>query len=219
MSAHISNGRLREYAITPTSPLRVDAEKGILYDVLVLGHSSRNRVDYPREAMQEALSRYDGVPVYVGHTRDGSNPEYDRKLGVIRNPRLGEDGIHGDLHFPPKHRLAEQLLWDAINAPYSCGLSHDADCTWTVQNGRKIVRKIDKVYSVDLVSRPATTCGLVEEEEPAIATELLCAEILRPAPAPDVKTREWESPWCRELRRAEEAAARTTTNHFLGGKQ
>ena len=193
MSSNNNCGRLCEYASAQTTPIRVDAEKGILYDVLILGHHSRNRADYSQSVMQEAVGKYDGVPVYIGHTRDDSNPEYDRKLGVIRNPRVTVDGIRADLHYPPKHRIAEQLAWDAVHAPHSCGFSHDADCEWSVRDGRKMVSKISRVYSVDLVTRPATTRGLTEQEQSGGEPELLHAEILRPAAAPDAVVRSWES--------------------------
>ena len=156
--------RLREYA-TPSAPIRVDAEKGILYDVLFLGHNSRNRADYSREVMEEALPLYEGAQSYVSHTRDGSNPDFDRSFGVPRNCHVAADGIRGDYHFPPSHRLAEQFVWAAQNNPRACGFSHDADCSWTVKNGRKVVHKIDRVYSIDVVTKPGTTSGLFEDEE------------------------------------------------------
>jgi hypothetical protein len=142
----------------------VDAEKGIVYDVLFLGLHSRNRADYPRQVMEEALPQYEGALSYAGHARDGVNPDPDKAFGVPRNCHVVADGIRGDYYFPPKHRLAEDLVWRAQNAPKSVGFSHDASCTWQVRDGRKVVTKIDRVYSVDYVTRPATTSGLFEDE-------------------------------------------------------
>jgi len=163
--------RFREFTAGPATPIRVDPEKGVLYDVLILGHNSRNRSTYGQQVMQEAVKHYEGATAYVGHTKDGSNPDYDRRMGVHRNVRVAADGIRGDFHFNPKHRMAEQLVWDATNSPNQVGFSHDADCTYSIQNGRKVVTSIDRVYSVDLVTRPATTHGLFEDEEEALADD------------------------------------------------
>ena len=163
-SPDTKHGRLQEFVASQSTPIRVDAEKGILYDVLFLGHSSRNKADYSREVMQEALTQYDGALSYAGHTRDGSNPDPEKAFGVPRNCRVAEDGIRGEYHFPPKHRLAEDLVWRAQNAPRSVGFSHDAECDYTIQNGRRCVSKICRVFSVDYVTRPATTKGLFEDE-------------------------------------------------------
>ncbi len=54
---------------------------------------------------------YEGALSYSGHTRDGSNPDPERAFGVPRNCHVAADGIRGDYHFPPKHRLAEDLVW------------------------------------------------------------------------------------------------------------
>jgi hypothetical protein len=202
MKNNQNHGRLQEYSSAQATPIRVDVVKGILFDVLILGHNSRNRVDYPREVMQEAVGKYDGASVFVGHTRDGSNPDYDRKLGVIRNPRVAAEGIRGDLHFSPKHRLAEQLCWDATTNPQNLGLSHDADCTWTIgPNGRKQVTSINRVFIVDLVTNPATTHGLIEEE---VAKHDDTEPVGDPQGA---MVRSWELPYAQALREREAAVA------------
>jgi hypothetical protein len=85
--------------------------------------------------------------------------------------RVSPEGIRSDFHFNPKHRCASQLIWDAKNDPKNVGFSHDADCTFTKQNGKRVVTSIDKVYSVDLVSRAGTTGGLFEEEAQIIEND------------------------------------------------
>ena len=217
-----NHGRLREYAIARSTPIKVDPEKGVLFDVLILGHHSRNRADYSQSVMQEAVGKYDGVPVYIGHTRDDSNPEYDRKLGVIRNPRVTVEGIRADLHYPPKHRIAEQLAWDAVHAPHSCGFSHDADCEWAMRDGRKIVSRISRVYSVDLVTRPGSTHGLFESENPeSEPPPLIHAEIMRPARRLTYQFVSGNRPGAENVgaQRKQRQKRTTNTNHFLGGKQ
>lgn len=157
--------RFRERATHQSTPLVVDKAAGIIKDVLVLGTASRGMGVYPAPVMQAAVQKYEGMPTFVNHTRDGSHPSYDNKLGVHRNPHMSPEGIRTDFHFNPEHRCASQLVWDAENDPRNVGFSHDADCAYEVQNGKRVVRSIDKVYSIDLVTRPGTTGGLFEEEE------------------------------------------------------
>jgi hypothetical protein len=156
--------RFREYAVTQDKPYEVDEDNGIIKNVLVLGTASRGTGVYTRPVMEDAIQRYDGQPTFVNHTRDGSHPSYDNKLGVHRNPHMSPEGIRTDFHFNPKHRCASQLLWDAKNDPKNVGFSHDADCEYRVEGGKRVVTSIAKVYSVDLVTRPGTTGGMFEEE-------------------------------------------------------
>ena len=110
---------------------------------------------------------YEGAKVNVNHPK--GNPlaarDYQDRLGAIRNVTVREgQGLFGDLHFNPKHALAEQLLWDATNAPENVGFSHNVEARTSQAGGRTVVEAILKVQSVDLVADPATTRGLYEAE-------------------------------------------------------
>jgi len=137
---------------------------GVIHDVLVLGNDARGMGVYPKHVQEAAVAKYDGKPTYVNHTKDGSNPDYLKKLGVHRNPRMTPDGIRTDFHFNANHAAASQLIWDATNAPKTLGFSHDADCTWHWDNGKRVVDSVDSVYGVDLVSKGGTVRGLFEDE-------------------------------------------------------
>lgn len=166
--AKSQRGRFQEARTAQSGKVEVvvDGDTTTLKNVLLVGKTSRNRADYSDAALQAGVRLYEEAEVFVGHSKDGSNPSFDRSMGVIRNPVLAADGIRGDHTFPSKHRLAEDLVWRAHHAPRNIGYSHDADCTYTVNGrGRRQVNAIEKVYSVDLVTRPATTGGLAEEEE------------------------------------------------------
>jgi len=78
--------------------------------------------------------------------------------------RSGE-GLFGDLHFNPKHALAEQLVWDAENNPRNVGFSHNVLAPLSRQGSATVVEEITRVQSVDLVADPATTQGLFEQAE------------------------------------------------------
>ena len=87
----------------------------------------------------------------------------------MRNVRVIEnEGLFADFHFNPKHLFAEQLLWDAENAPENVGFSHNIEAEVVQESDMQIVQKILTVRSVDLVADPATTQGLFEScEQPA----------------------------------------------------
>ncbi len=69
--------------------------------------------------MRAAASKYEGARVNTNHPKKGDEfRSYHDRIGVVRNVRFVEGkGLFGDLHYNPKHALAEQLAWDAENAP------------------------------------------------------------------------------------------------------
>jgi len=174
----LQHERFREYAATQTTPYEVDETGGIIKNVLVLGMQSRGTGVYTHRVMEEALPQYADKPTFINHTRDGSHPRYESKLGVHRNPRMSPEGIRTDFHFNPAHACASQLIWDAKNDPKNVGFSHDADCSYRIENGKRIVHAIEKVYSIDLVTKPGTTGGMWEEEEIAPENKALAVSTL-----------------------------------------
>src|SRR5690606_17000391 len=102
------------------------------------------------------------------------------RLGAIRDVkfRAGE-GLFADLHYNPKHPLAEQLAWDAEHAPEQVGLSHNVLARTSRDGETTVVEAITRVESVDLVADPATTRGLFEQTAPnALVFESLSLEQL-----------------------------------------
>ena len=155
---------LQEYADNRGVRLRVDREKGVIPGVKLLGTLSRKGREYPKEVMARALPLYEGMRVNVDHVEPGQRRSLRDRIGLVRNVTLREDGLYGDFHFNPKHALAEQIAWDAENAPQNLGFSHDTRGTSRTSGGRVVVESIDKVLSVDLVANPATTAGLFEDD-------------------------------------------------------
>ena len=145
--------------------MRVDAEKGILRGVKILGLRSRNGRAYLPEALKRAATLYEGAKVNVNHAKGpAAGPrDYQDRIGVIRKVAAREgEGLFADFHFNPKHALAEQLAWDAEHAPENVGFSHNVRARCARRDGRLIVEAITQVQSVDLVADPATTRGLFE---------------------------------------------------------
>lgn len=150
-----------------TASLNIDAEKGVIRNVKILGSESNNKRRYLPEALKQAVTIYEGMKVNVNHGQaPGQRRDLEDLIGVLRNVHIQEDGVFGDLHFNPKHRFADQLLWSAENDSANIGLSHDATCRHSREGGVMIIQEITDVKSCDLVGQPATTCGLFESKEP-----------------------------------------------------
>ncbi len=159
---------VQEYVSSRGQAIRIDPINGVLRGVKLLGLQSRNGRSYQEQALRQAMSLYEGAKVNVNHPVGDplAARDYRDRLGVIRNVQLKpKEGLFGDLHYNPKHALAEQLAWDAEHSPENVGLSHNV-LAQTVRNGQQlIVEAITKVQSVDLVADPATTQGLYEQAD------------------------------------------------------
>jgi hypothetical protein len=159
---------LQEYVDSRGVGIRVDRQRGIIRGVKILGLESRNGRTYREEALLQAVRLYDGAKVNVNHAKGiAAGPrDYQDRLGVIRGTIVrGGEGLFGDLHFNPKHALAEQLMWDAEHAPENVGFSHNVLAKTTREGHRVVVEAITKVECVDLVADPATTRGLFESQD------------------------------------------------------
>jgi hypothetical protein len=155
---------LREYVSSRGLTLRVDREHGIIHDVKVLGLESRNGRTYTPACVSKAMPLYEGAAVFVDHGEPGKSRSYHDRMGRLEAVSAKQDGLYADFRFNPKSALAEQLLWDAENAPASVGFSHDVEAKTTRRDGKTIVEEIISVLSVDLVAKPATTRSLFEDE-------------------------------------------------------
>lgn len=158
---------LTEFVDSRGIALRVDAAAGVIHGVKVLGLKSANGRVYRESAIARAKAMYEGAKVNIDHpTGAGDSPRsYGDRFGRLSAIRQEADGLYGDLHYNPKHILAEQFAWDAANAPENVGLSHNVTASTSKLNGQIVVEEIHKVNSVDLVADPATTRGLFEHEE------------------------------------------------------
>jgi len=168
MAEKMQSEVLQEYVSSHGVTVRVDKTRGVLEGVKLIGLESRNGRRYRESALAKATPLYEEAKVNVNHPREGALAprDYQDRLGVIRHVRLREgEGLFGDLHFNPKHALAEQLVWDAENNPRNVGFSHNVMARLSRQGEQTVVEEITRVQSVDLVSDPATTQGLFEQNE------------------------------------------------------
>jgi hypothetical protein len=158
---------LTEYADNRGVALRVDREANVIKGVKVLGLDSKNGRSYTREAVSQAAALYEGKTVNVDHPPRGKGNEarsYASRIGHLEGIEVKADGLYGDLHYNPKHSLAEQLAYDAENAPQRVGMSHNVEGKTSTKNGKLVVEAITAVASVDVVADPATTNSLYEAE-------------------------------------------------------
>ncbi len=157
---------LQEYVDSRGVVVSVDREAGVLRGVKLIGLESQNGRRYLESALAAAVTLYEESKVNVNHPKEGplAPRDYQDRLGVIRNVKLRRgEGLYGDLHFNPKHALAEQLLWDAQHNPRNVGFSHNVLARLSRDGETTVVEEITKVQSVDLVADPATTQGLFEQ--------------------------------------------------------
>jgi len=161
---------LQEFVDSRGVAVRVDREGGVLRGVKLIGLVSRNGRRYRQSALEQAKSLYEEAKVNVNHPKDGplAPRDYQDRLGVIRGVafRAGE-GLFGDLHFNPRHPLAEQLAWDAEHNPRNVGFSHNVLARLSREGENTVVEEITRVQGVDLVADPAATLGLYEQAEEA----------------------------------------------------
>jgi hypothetical protein len=171
------NELLQEFCDSRNVRMRVDRQAGIIRGVKILGLQSRNGRQYLPEALTKAVPLYEGAKVNVNHPKGSplAPRDYQDRIGVIRGAALKPgEGLFGDLHFNPKHVLAEQLAWDAEHAPENVGFSHNVQARTSRRDDSLLVEEIVRVQSVDLVADPATTRGLYEQAQlPAEGTKLL----------------------------------------------
>src|SRR5512135_1656583 len=142
---------LQEYIDWRGVPVTVDRAAGMIRGVKILGLESRNGRTYLPEALAQAVPLYERAKVNVNHPKGCPNAprDYQDRIGVIRGAvvRPGE-GLFGDLHFNPKHALAEQLIWDAEHLPENVGFSHNVEARVGRRGQRVVVEAITRVQSV-----------------------------------------------------------------------
>ena len=178
--------QLQEYADSRGVALRVDREEGVLWGVKLIGLNSRNGRRYREAALAGAAALYENAKVNVNHPKEGplAPRDYQDRIGIIRGVEFrAGDGLFGNLHFNPKHALAEQLVWDAEHNPRNVGFSHNVQAKLSREGDGVIVEEITRVQSVDLVADPAATEGLFEQTEqpedlPAVHFDALTLETL-----------------------------------------
>lgn len=187
----------------------VDAEKGVIRNVKILGQTSENGRVYTDEAMKQAARLYEGMKVNIDHP-DVKNRSAERsmrdRIGVLRNVKQKGSAVFGDLHILKTHPLAATIMEAADMMPETFGLSHHAHGQVRRDGETTIVETIERIHSVDLVQDPATNAGLFESLEPEkTVMKKTIAKILESA-SPKAK-KSWQFARLLEMTQPEEGAA------------
>lgn len=172
---------------------RIDRKAGIIRGVKLVGLESVNPASiigikgpagrkpyrYSLKALEDAIPLYEGKPVNIDHPRtsrdstgrriiDRSGRTVTERFGQIRDVRLADDGLYGDLHYNREHELTPMILEAAERFPETLALSHDVDIVPEIIGDQMTVVEIPVVRAVDLIGeRPGTTFGLFESGEAA----------------------------------------------------
>lgn len=156
-----------------TQARQIDEDKGILYDLAVLGPESANGRDYPESTQRALLPLLEGRQAFADHHRKGDDPSVYHVLGVWRECRVESGKTRGNFHYFKSHPLAPRLV-EAARRPElnnALGFSINARGRTRFEGGRQIVEGIEKVISVDCVAQPATVAGLYESRDNPMSNE------------------------------------------------
>src|SRR5262245_27090751 len=153
-----------------TKDSRVDPETGIITGVKVLGSQSRNKRIYPPALLAQRYAAYEGAQVYADHDyaqlRHGKTRPLADWGGVLRVARHQGNAIMADLHCLKETPAGRIILEAARTCSDRFGLSpmHLIEAEKGA-DGVETVTAILEVWSVDAVTRPATTRTLFEEDQ------------------------------------------------------
>jgi len=155
--------------------VRYDPQTSTAHRLKVLGLTSENKRRYDPLAVREAAGFYEGLKVNIDHPKIDDQPDsfgnkkqvesrsLSERFGRLHNVTLEHDGVFADLRFNPEHSQAKSFIWWLENDPNAIGLSHNALGEGVQEaDGTFVVKRIPKVFSVDVVADPATTKGLLE---------------------------------------------------------
>lgn len=153
--------------------VRVDREAGMIYDALLLGPESRNGVVYPDQTREEAVPLFESARAFLSHEGERSlqavkRPRrFEEQIGRYKDVRNTPDGLRGNIKVRKSHPYANLLFEAAEEEADDFGLSPVmVGLTRPDGKGKEVCHKIKHVKSVDVVTDPATTRGLFEQEEP-----------------------------------------------------
>ncbi len=147
---------------------QVDAEELCVADVVLAGAESRNGYRYSEQALREAVSLYEGRPVFLDHAVNANRP-YERStrdlVGSVQNARFVEGKIRSEIRVLDTES-GRMFLALAASETANVGMSHVVIASRS--KDKTVVERIDEVISVDAVAFPATTRTLREQQEDSV---------------------------------------------------
>lgn len=152
--------------------MRVDREKGIIYDVKVLGWRSQNGREYLPAGVNPKL--YEGRKVCTDHPKRGQDRSTRDTVGWLEGITKQASGIYAKQFrlLNPKGDFEQGLMTAAESAPHLFGLSHNAAGRERPGSRGTVIEEVEHVNTVDVVDDPATVAGLYESRNPAMKKKL-----------------------------------------------
>jgi len=134
----------------------------LIRNVLLCGNSSRNGYEIPPEAFGDVQKLYGGLPIFLDHSSDPNKP-LNRSVkdiaGFIVEAKLRYGKPYGTIDTSELPGGPHLLALARKKLP-GVGLSHVA--SYKLDKSKRTVLKVERVYSVDAVVRPATTSTFYE---------------------------------------------------------
>jgi hypothetical protein len=165
----------------------IQKEAGIIENVLILTGDkvSKNKTFYTKQALQEAVSRYEGAKMYLDHPKNGENVRSVRDFGgTYRNVRLEEGNrLRADLHLIKNEEIRNTVIPIAESKPAGAGLSIRDRGRGREENGVFLVEGFagKSNFSIDLVMEASVNETLFEstKEEKEMDLKTLTLEQLQ----------------------------------------
>lgn len=143
-----------------------DGDSPLIPKVKLCGPISLNQRDYDwRGPLKSDVPKYESCVININHKKKPYEPrDFEERFGIIKNPVVEGDALHGDVVYNPKHPWAPSFEWWAEHCPKAVGFSHSIEAKTKLNRttGREQIEGIVRVESVDLVADPATVKGLFE---------------------------------------------------------
>jgi len=150
----------------------VNKEKGVIEGVVILTGEkvSRNKTFYTKQALQEAVSRYEGAKMFLDHPKPGEGEVRSVRDfgGVYKNVRLDEGKfLRADLHLVPSDSVRNIVLPIAEAKPAGVGLSIRDRGRGREENGVFLVEGFAAKgsFSIDLVTEASVNETLFESTQ------------------------------------------------------
>jgi hypothetical protein len=150
----------------------VNKERGVIEGVVILTGEkvSRNKTFYTKQALSEAVQRYEGAKMFLDHPKPGDGEVRSVRDfgGVYKNVRLEEGKfLKADLHLVPSDSVRNIVLPIAEAKPAGVGLSIRDRGRGREENGVFLVEGFAAKgsFSIDLVTEASVNETLFESTQ------------------------------------------------------
>lgn len=153
---------------TDLSEAVVDNNSNTIKNVVILSEKSKNGRIYTKDCQASAVAGglFENMQSFFNHEKTENRNVRDL-IGKYVNVKFDEQSKKtvGDLKLIPDTPETKKMLSIAENMPDLLGNSISARGKYYRENDTDVITEIINAYSGDIVSRPATTKGLFEDEE------------------------------------------------------